>query len=274
MELLNNYIPREYLALKINYCRQQLEKLPVVKVYMHASGKTQTQRIVVNNHKYNPIFSPGKDYYEIWKTRDLLERRLRLYQTIWDCNFRGEPPKDCIPHKACRVFYADTNKPVIMNKEYFDSLENDANISHPKNDNYRFNGIRYRSAAERDIAIFYTEMGIPFKYEPKVMLKGLVKPVYPDFVPYFEELDTCKFHEHFGIKDSSDYFSMTKFKFGNFANAGLIQDLDVIFTFDTDDTWFDPRCLSAKINGAIYQTICLNNKTSVNQIAPGINNAS
>ena len=153
-----------------------------------------------------------------------------------------------------------------MNREYFDSLENDANDTYFKNDNYRFDGIKYRSAAERDIAIFYTEMGIPFKYEPRVTLKGLVKPVYPDFVPYFEELDTCKFHEHFGIKNSSDYFNTIKFKFGNFANAGLIQDVDVIFTYDTDKTWFDPRCLSAKLNGAIYQTICLNDMADNNII--------
>ena len=28
MEIIDKYIPREYLALKINYCRQRLEELP------------------------------------------------------------------------------------------------------------------------------------------------------------------------------------------------------------------------------------------------------
>ena len=266
MNNLNKYIPKEYLALKINYCRQQLDQLP----YVSLRGNiviVSAHRTVVNGHRYSLTSQNGMHYLDLLKTRDRLERQLTLCQTIWDCNFRGDPSPECIPHKANRILYVDTNKPVIMNKEYFDSLENDANDTYIKNDNYRFNGIKYRSAAERDIAIFYTEMGIPFKYEPRVMLKGLVKPVYPDFVPYFEELDTCKFHEHFGIKNSSDYFSTTKFKFGNFANAGLIQDLDVIFTFDTDDTWFDPRYLSAKLNAAIYGTICLNNLTSNKKIA-------
>lgn len=266
MDYINNYVPKEYLALRINYRRQQLEKLP----YVALRGNTITvsaRRAVVNGHRYSLTSQNGKYYLDLMKTRDRLERELKLYQTIWDCNFKGDPSPNCIPRKANRVIYVDTNKPVIMNREYFDSLENDANDSYPKTDNYRFNGIKYRSAAERDIAIFYTEMGIPFKYEPRVMLKGLVKPVYPDFVPYFEELDTCKFHEHFGIKNSSDYSNTTKFKTNNFSNAGLVQDVDVIFTFDTDNTWLDPACMSAKLNGAIVQTICLSNPTPESKIS-------
>ena len=86
------------------------------------------------------------------------------------------------------------------------------------------------------------------------------KPVFPDFVPYFREIDTCKFHEHFGMKSSSDYARTSKLKFSNFANAGLIQDLDVIFTTSNSDTSFDPRHLSAKLNAAIYGNICMNKK--------------
>ena len=145
-----------------------------------------------------------------------------------------------------------------MNKVYFDSLKNDADNSYPKPTNYFFNGIYYRSAAERDIAVCYTEMGIPFKYEPEVYLKGLVKAVYPDFVTYFEELDNCKFHEHFGMKDYSDYQRITKIKFNNFVNAGLIPGLDIIFTHDTDAITFDPGYLASKLDSAIYGTIHAN----------------
>ena len=250
MNYLSKYIPKEYLELKINYCRQQLEKLPVVTL----QKSSDITRVITDNHRYSLTSKNGKYYLDLMKTRDDLEFRLRLYQTIWDCHFRGKPTGGCIPYKANRVIYVDTNKPVIMNREYFDSLENDANDTYLKTDNYRFNGIKYRSAAERDIAIFYTEMGIPFKYEPRVSLKGLVKPIYPDFVPYFEELDTCKFHEHFGIKESADYMTTTKIKYGNYAAAGLIPDLDILFTYDTEDMPFDIRYLSAKLNSAVYGT--------------------
>ena len=257
MELFNTYIPREYLALKINYLRQQLEELPVVTLHKYSSGGNNQFRVVVNNHKYGSETEKGKENIKLMHCRERLADELNVYQAIWDANFKYDPPADCEPHAANRVVYVDTNKPVIMNKEYFDSLENDADTSYAKPDNYEFNGIKYRSAAEKEIAIFYTESGIPFKYEPKVFLKGLAKPVFPDFVPYFTEIDTCKFHEHFGMTGSSDYFKVSKLKFGNFMNAGLIQDLDVIFTTSNDDTSFDPRHLSAKLNAAIYGTIII-----------------
>ncbi|MCR5383407.1 MAG: hypothetical protein K6E72_02030 [Saccharofermentans sp.] len=257
MEALYNFIPKEYLELKINYCRQQLDLLPVVRIYKHNSGDKINKRIIVGNHKYDPNFEKGKEYYRIWQQRDLLERELQLYLSIWDYHFKGEPDPDYMPVKAKRTIWVDTGKYLIMNKEYFDSLKNDANTKYPKPSNYPFNGIYYRSAAEREIAIFYTEMGIQFKYEPEIMLKGLIKPVYPDFVPYFREIDACKIHEHFGMKDYSDYLNSSKIRFSNYANAGLIQDLDILFTHDTGDTWFDPRYLSAKLNAAIYGTVCM-----------------
>lgn len=258
MESIEKYIPKEYLALKINYCRQQLEKLPIVTLQKYYPLEDNKLRVVTNNHKYTSTSETGKYYYDVFKERERLERELRVYEAIWDCYFKVEPQQDCQPVEANRIIYVDTNKPVIMNKAYFDSLKNDADDSYPKPSNYFFNGIYYRSAAERDIAIFYTEMGIPFKYEPEVYLKGLTKAVYPDFVAYLRELDNCKFHEHFGMKDYSDYQRITKIKFNNFVNAGLVPGLDILFTHDTDAITFDPRHLSAKLNAAIYGSICAN----------------
>ena len=257
MIITNEYIPKEYLALKINYCRQQLGMLPNIQVQKNDDPDSPMNRVIVNGHRYRVTSKNGLYYSELLKKREYFERQLQVCQTIWYNNFKGEPSKDCVALKVNRIIYVDTDKPIIMNKEYFDSLENDADYSYPKPDNYQFNGIKYRSAAEREIAIFYTEMGIPFKYEPKVMLKGLVKAIHPDFVTYFEELDTCKFHEHFGMKNYADYCKTSKIKFSNFANAGLVQDLDIIFTNSTDNTSFDPRHLSAKLNAAIYGTICM-----------------
>ena len=51
---------------------------------------------------------------------------------------------------------------------------------------------------------------------------------------------------------------VTKIKYGNYTNAGLIPDIDVLFTYANDENTFDPRFLSAKLNAAIYGTICIN----------------
>lgn len=240
------YIPREYLALKINYCKKQLAELPEVKVY------GTDKRYIVGNHRYNPNSKMGQKCKDICLLREETERKLLLYEAIWDYSFKGCPAPECIPCKVKRTLAVDCNKRVIMDKAFFNSLNNDDNVKHPKYSNYFFDGIYYRSAAERDIAIFYTEMGIPFKYEPSVSLAGLPNPINPDFVIYIEELDTCKFHEHLGMKDSSDYLRVTKIKYGNYTNAGLIPDLDILFTHDTDEMPFDIRYLLAKLNSSIY----------------------
>ena len=257
MEITNKYIPREYLALKINYLRQQLARLPVITLQKYFPVDDNKSRVVVNNHKYCSSTDKGKYYLRMKAIREMLEDELRVLEAIWDMNFKGEPPKDCEPIKANRVLYVDTNSPVIMNKDYFDSLKMAEDPKYPRPDNNKFNGVYYRSAAEKEIAMFYTEMGIPFVYEPDVMLKGLIKTINPDFVLYIKELDTCKFHEHFGMKDYADYISNSKLKFSNYTNAGLVQDLDILFTHSTDSTWFDPRHLSSKLNAAIYGTICM-----------------
>ena len=255
MDLIDKHIPRELLALRINFCRQLLKTLPEVKLSVHNVDNTTVKRVTVDNHRYNLDSKSGEHYYNIFKKRDLVQRKLRLYEAIWDANFKGEPLPECVPHRVKRVLCIDATTRVVMNKAYFDSLKNDANTGHPKPQNYPFNGIYYRSAAEREIAMFYTELGIPFKYEPEVTIKGLPIPIYPDFVIYIEELDNCKIHEHFGIKDSSNYLRNTAIKYRNYTEAGLVPDLDVLFTHDTNDLPFDIRYLSSKLNTAVYGTM-------------------
>lgn len=249
---MNNYIPREYLALRINYCRQQLEKLP--EVVMH-ENKNCVPRYVIGKHRYLASSDNGKHCLELMHRRELIQRELRVCQALWDCYFKGEVPADCRPQKINRKIYVDYNKAVVMDKAYFDSLEHDANTNYPKNPNNFFNGTYYRSAAEREIACFYTEMGIPFKYEPNIRIVGVAKPINPDFVLYFKEIDSCKIHEHLGLKNSSDYNKNNKIKYNNLLNAGLTPDLDFILTHETDDLAFDIRSLRAMINTAVYNTL-------------------
>ena len=257
MKYPDRYIPKEYLALKINYCRKQLEQLPVVKMQERMLNGTVKNRIIVDSHRYSLNTQIGKELLVKCQIREKLERELNVYEAMWNYKF-ADPVPSLDPVNIPKMLYTGSTEPVIMNKEYFDSLKNDANASYPKPVFYPFNGTFYRSAAERSIAIFYTEMDIPFKYEPEVKHIGLRKPVFPDFVPYFKEIDSCKFHEHFGIMNSSDYIRDSKIKFGNFTNAGLLQDLDFLFTYSTEDTCLDPRYLSAKINALILGSmVCI-----------------
>ena len=252
MELLINHIPQEHLALKINYCRQQLKSLPVIKLHDQKKNGRIKIRVVIDSHRYDMTSENGKHYAELYRKRTQLELRLQFYESLWRSKFIDDIPVEFFPRIANRSLYIDYNTKITMNRAFFDSLKNNANTYYPKNGNYPFNGIYYRSAAERDIAIFYTKMGIPFKYEPEVMLKGMNRPIYPDFVIYIEELDTCIFHEHFGIKESSSYLKDTRIKYENYSNAGLVPEIDILFTHDTNNMPFDIRYVSAKLNTALY----------------------
>ncbi len=255
MNLTNKYIPREYLALRINYCKQQLNELPDVKMHVHIVDGIIRKRLIVGKHKYLLETSLGQKYYKIKLIRDSIESDLKIYEEIWNRNFNGCPPEEFAPQKVIRTLYTNTGGPVVMNREFFDRLENDANRKYAKYKSNLFNGVYYRSAAERDIAIFYTGMGIPFKYEPEISIAGLAKPINPDFVLYIKELDNCKFHEHLGMKDFADYLRETKVKYGNYTGAGLVPDQDIIFTHDIEEVPFDIKYLNAKLNSAIYGTM-------------------
>ena len=258
MDISNKYIPREYLALKINYCKKQLAELPVVKVYGRRDADNPEKTFILGNHRYAANSPKGLKLYKIFLLREDLERNLIVYESLWNACFKGSPLPECFPRKVIRTLAVEYDKRVVMDKTFFDNLKEDSNTKHPKNHNYFFNGIFYRSAAEREIAIFYTEMGIPFKYEPEISLLGLPYIINPDFVLYLKELDTCKFHEHLGMKNSADYIRDTKIKYSNYTGAGLIPDIDILFTHDTDEVPFDIRYLVVKLNASIYGSILCN----------------
>ena len=154
MKYTDKYIPREYLALKINYCRKQLAELPTVKLHKQSKNGTVKPRVMVDSHRYDLSSENGKKFYAVKKKREVLEKELQVYESVWEANFVGDVLSECEPHKVQRTLYTDANNRVILNKAYFDSLENDANTQYAKPKDYPFNGIYYRSAAERELAIF------------------------------------------------------------------------------------------------------------------------
>ena len=255
MELIIKDYPREYLALKINYIKQQIGSLPDIRLRMIEEQGVKIPLVIVGRHRYKSNSEQGKRYLQILNQKDYLTRQLSIYEAIWNNIYIGDPARVGKPCNLARRIYTDTDRSVILNKAYFDSLRNDSDTRYDKPSNYIFDGIKYRSASERDIAIFYTEMGIPFKYEPEVYIKGLAEPIHPDFVLYIPELDNCKFHEHFGMKQSSAYLRTTTVKYRNYTDAGLLPETDILFTHDVDSVPFDIRTLSLKLNIAIYTSM-------------------
>ena len=268
MELTNRYIPREYLSLKINYCRQRLDQLPKFTLFEHQIRGVAKKVICADGHRYFIDSKSGKALLDLKHEKEELEAQLQIYKSIWQVNFKGEPISDFVPCRINRVLTVNPGQTVSLDKAFFESLNNDDNKKFQKYKSNFFNGIYYRSAAERDIAIYYTEMGIPFKYEPSISITGLTKTINPDFALYIKELDSCKFHEHLGMKDYADYLRDTKVKYSNYMGAGLIPDIDIIFTHDNENVPFDIRFLSAKLNSAVYGSIICHNPENGGRLFP------
>ena len=255
MSIVTPYIPREYLALRINYCKQQLAELPeVVRTIRNIRGEKKT--VLASGSHYHMINSTsGRKLTEVIQRREELSCELLKLEGLWNSTFRGIPPADIEPRKIKRRFIDSTGESVIIDAKFFESLKHDSNPYYPEHKTHYYNGTYYRSAAEADIARFYTEQEIPFKYEPEIWLNGMNRPIYSDFVILIRELGLCKFHEHFGLKNSADYSRKTSTTYNNYSGAGLLPELDVFYTFDVDDTPFDIRTLHTKLNSAIYDSL-------------------
>ena len=182
MSIVTPYIPREYLALRINYCKQQLAELPnVVRSERNIRGEKKTV-LVSESHCYSLNSTSGRKLAEVIQRRELLSCELSRLEGLWNSAFRGLPPADIEPRKIIRSFVDSTGESVIIDGKFFESLKHDSNPYYPEHKTHYYNGTYYRSAAEADIARFYTEQGIPFKYEPEIWLSGMSRPIYSDFV--------------------------------------------------------------------------------------------
>ena len=132
MSIVTPYIPREYLALRINYCKQQLAELPnVVRSERNIRGEKKT--VLASGSHYHMINSTsGRKLTEVIQRREELSCELLKLEGLWDSTFRGMPPADIEPRKIKRRFIDSTGESVIIDGKFFESLKHDSNPYYPE----------------------------------------------------------------------------------------------------------------------------------------------
>lgn len=256
MEIYSRYIPREYLALKINYLRGRLAEMPEVRIANRKRYGRIEKRCLFDRHNYALDNPRAKQLCEMATIRQKNGQLLNCYEAEWREHFCDNVPQNIMPRSIPRTL--NPNNPALsrlMDKEFFDSLKNDANPYYREHKKIPYNGILYRSQAEAEIARFYTENDIPFKYEPEICLDGMQKPYHPDFVLLIQEINSCKIHEHFGMMNSTDYLRENKIKITNYLNAGLIPGHDLFFTYGNESMAFSVNELMPMLNSIIYSSL-------------------
>ena len=241
-------LPKDLHALKINTIKKRLELLPAVKLKDVRRNNKVSRYAAVDGHFYQIDSGKGADLARIADERRLLTEELQMLKSAWNAAYREPVPELVLPHPAKRVFVGYGGRRVLMNRKFFDSLKPESNPIYPDGKRYFYNGILYRSKAEREIAKVYTELGIEFKYEPGILLNGSNNEMYSDFVGWDDITESCFFHEHLGLKSMADYAHKGIMKMSDYTSAGILPNVDIIYTFEDIDYNFDPEMTVAALS--------------------------
>ena len=93
-------------------------------------------------------------------------------------------------------------------------------------------GEKVRSKTEKILADKFYSMGIPYRYEYPVNLKGY-GTVYPDFVLLNVRERKEVYFEHFGMMDYPEYCQKAILKLENYTRSGIYIGKNLLVTFET-----------------------------------------
>lgn len=93
-------------------------------------------------------------------------------------------------------------------------------------------GIRVRSKSEKILADYFDSIGLAYKYECPISLKGY-GTVYPDFTFLSKRTGKEIYWEHEGMMDNPDYARTAVQKIESYEKNGIIPGENLILTFET-----------------------------------------
>jgi hypothetical protein len=137
-------------------------------------------------------------------------------------------------HKSKRKYIS----PYILDeKSYAESWENESFIAStykPEEKIYPTNkGDMVRSKSEELLADMYYDLGIPYRYECKLVLKdGRAK--YPDFTLLDVKRRRVIYHEHLGILEDDEYRAKNLIKLNDYSKSGIYFGKNLLMTFETE----------------------------------------
>ena len=204
----------------------------VLRVY---SGQNKNQRKEFRLNSRNA---------EVWK--DILNDQQQRADMEINLKFRNE------------LEHIDLNLPSLkrqaqdeFSKEVFDKLieRRDPDIKK----GHIYDGHCFRSKSEVIIAQVLKSLGMEYKYE--VILTVGNKTYYADFAVYCHETSRFFYIEHFGMMADEDYRYHTIQKISAYSRSGLIEGLDILYTFETSNGTFYTEMLKSKILGVVIAQV-------------------
>ena len=116
-----------------------------------------------------------------------------------------------------------------------------------KDETYSERGEQVRSKSEKIIADKLYAEGIPYVYEPEIILDDGER-VYPDFAVLNVRTRKEYLFEHFGRMDETGYCKKNIRRIEEYAISGYVLGDNLLATFETNGNLFDPRYLDVLVN--------------------------
>lgn len=129
-------------------------------------------------------------------------------------------------------------------KEWEASFERNGNTIPAINCYLTERGERVRSKSEKILADSFYRKGIPYVYEPTLILGTNIK-VFPDFAVLNVRERSTYYWEHFGMMDSPEYCKKALEKNDIYMENGFYNGENIIYTMESSEKGIDIRQIDA-----------------------------
>lgn len=248
-------LPLKVHAVKLEYKRQQLEKMPH-GYYRMIKGK---KNVVITYDPDNPKYSKahprtllvsskmGKIYSEIINKYQILNSEYVKLLHEWTSRYDFDPPRVKFP---IIQFY----DPHSMNNAYYQVQAEYTGKYQPDNPTISDNG-EFKSKNEQFGADLLRRLDIPFKYETTVYLPSIEDTINPDYLVNFYEIDRCAYLELLGMNDKIDYSIRSATKMTGFSKDKYRPGREIIYVILYDKQNFDEDYFVSQVLSAFNDMI-------------------
>ena len=214
-------LPTAFLRARLDLIDKELEEMPNVYVGRHCNStivrEYYSENGIRKQHEYALNSEKGKALLSLCDRRKEITNAANLIRNL--VVSRENTQK--IDLRSVDTVFDDA----FWNRLRPSSSGIDGEIP------YEHNGIRMRSRGEVVIAQVLDSMGLAYKYEVRLQIGDDI--YYPDFAVYLPEFKRCFFIEFLGMLDSQSYAYKNGIKIGNYLNAGIVINKDILLLCGT-----------------------------------------
>lgn len=216
--------PPQYLKAKLSLIDQEIKSLPDVRLGNHGGRVVVRQCSRVNGKRRVREYSADKKEGKILFGQSEYRKKLLKVKKQLEIILKNAPEVPDIDLSKVDTFY---------NKEMWEKIRTRDEFE-KKQKGYPYKDYMMDSRAEMIVAQCLDSLGLMYKYEPRIIIKG--EEYYPDFIVYLPEFQRCFFIEFLGKLNDDKYISRNEFKLMDYLNSGMVINRDLLLFCGYEDS--------------------------------------